>query len=164
MVKRILVAIDQSEISKTVFHEALTLAKATGATLQLLHVLSTEEEGSPISPALLHYPSIDHRVLEEYQTKWKTFEAHGAELLQSWIDEAAQVGVQAEFIQKYGNPGRTITEAARDWGADLIVIGRRGRSGLTELFLGSVSNYVVHHASNAVLVVQGQLPVSAATA
>jgi nucleotide-binding universal stress UspA family protein len=44
---------------------------------------------------------------------------------------------------------------ARTWNADLIVIGRRGLRGLAEMFLGSVSNHVIHHAHCSVLVVQG---------
>ncbi len=43
---------------------------------------------------------------------------------------------------------------ARNCGADVIVMGRRGHSGLSELILGSVSNYVLHHAPCSVLIVQ----------
>ncbi|MEO0350033.1 MAG: universal stress protein, partial [Cyanobacteria bacterium P01_A01_bin.15] len=51
------------------------------------------------------------------------------------------------------------------WNADLIMMGRRGRSGFSELLLGSVSNYVMHHAPCSVLTVQGVLqPVAAVTA
>ncbi|MCZ8054719.1 MAG: universal stress protein, partial [Microcystis sp. LE19-12.2C] len=49
---------------------------------------------------------------------------------------------------------KTICKVAREENIDLIVIGRRGRSGLGELFLGSVSNYVLHHAPCSVLIVQ----------
>jgi nucleotide-binding universal stress UspA family protein len=50
---------------------------------------------------------------------------------------------------------------AQIWHADLIVMGRRGVSGMHELFLGSVSNYVTHHAPCSVLVVQGTSPIQA---
>ncbi|MEY3299571.1 MAG: hypothetical protein RLZZ597_2831 [Cyanobacteriota bacterium] len=153
MVHKILVAIDQSEISRSVFTQALSLAKATGAVLHLLHVLSTEEEGSPITPPP-QYPPIDHRILEDYQHKWQRFEAERLEYLRALEQEAITAGAKAEFTQTSGNPSRLIVEFAKEWGADLIVVGRRGRSGLTELVLGSVSNYVVHRAHNSVLVVQ----------
>ena len=52
MFHKILVAIDTSEIGKQVFDTAMTLAKATGASLMLLHVLSSEEEGSPYLPII----------------------------------------------------------------------------------------------------------------
>ncbi|MGL4622525.1 MAG: universal stress protein, partial [Chroococcidiopsis sp.] len=49
---------------------------------------------------------------------------------------------------------RLICDFALAWKADLIVTGRRGRRGLSEFFMGSVSNYVLHHASCSVLTVQ----------
>ena len=45
-----------------------------------------------------------------------------------------------------------ICDIASAWNADLIVMGRHGRLGLEELLMGSVSNYVTHHAHCAVLV------------
>ncbi|MGQ9872468.1 universal stress protein [Leptodesmis sp.] len=46
-------------------------------------------------------------------------------------------------------------------GADLILIGNRGHTGLKELFLGSASNYVLHHAPCSVLTVKLAAPVNA---
>ena len=56
-----------------------------------------------------------------------------------------------------------ITDLAKSWDADLIVIGSHGRKGIGELILGSVSNYVSHHVPCSVLLVhqQEQLEVSA---
>jgi nucleotide-binding universal stress UspA family protein len=45
---------------------------------------------------------------------------------------------------------------AKSWQADLIVLGRRGLKGISEIFLGSVSNYIVHQALCSVLIVQHQ--------
>jgi glycosyltransferase involved in cell wall biosynthesis len=42
-----------------------------------------------------------------------------------------------------------------NWDADLVVMGRRGLSGIKEMFLGSVSNYIIHHVPCSVLIVQG---------
>ena len=64
------------------------------------------------------------------------------------------IGIVTECNQYIGEAGRTICDTALSWGADVIIMGRRGRRGLSEFFLGSVSNYVLHHASCSVLVVQ----------
>jgi nucleotide-binding universal stress UspA family protein len=53
-----------------------------------------------------------------------------------------------------GDPRDVIAATARDWGADLVVLGARGFGTLKRLFLGSVSTAVVHLAPCAVLVVQ----------
>jgi nucleotide-binding universal stress UspA family protein len=81
--------------------------------------------------------------------------------LQSLSAQANTAGVNTEFTQNTGNAGRMICELATVWNADLIIMGRRGRSGIAEFFLGSVSNYVLHHAPCSVQIVH--LPVSAKT-
>ncbi len=156
MFKKILVALDRSLIGQHVFEEALGLAKSTQASLMLLHVLSPEEEGSPYVPMgsnFDYYPGLSGQSFEIYQKQWDDFKNKGIQMLQSFCDEAITAGVTTEFTQNIGNPGRIICDLAHSYGADLIVMGRRGRSGLMELFLGSVSNYVLHHAPCSVHVV-----------
>lgn len=160
MFHKILVAIDMSVIAKHVFDEALSLAKANGATVMLLHILSAEEENSPLPILWNHYYPVMNDKLREYQKQWKVFEKQGLELLQSLTDEATAVGVNTEFTQINGSPGQTICDFACNWEADLIIIGRRGHSGLSELILGSVSNYVLHHAPCSVLTVQHSVDVN----
>lgn len=151
---KILVAIDRSSTSTMVFEQALSVAKATGATVMLLHVLSYQEKGSPVRIVPSYYDPILNNAAEElYQKQWQAFEQEGLELLRFFCKRATAHGVNAETTQLYGNPSRQICALARNWEADLIVVGRRGLSGLKELFLGSVSNYVVHHAPCSVMVV-----------
>jgi len=74
---------DTSTIGKSVFDEALALAKATGSSLMLLHVLSLGKG----SPNLLHFPAWNTiqgwQNPEIHQEQWKTFEEHGLELLRT---------------------------------------------------------------------------------
>jgi len=156
MFKKILVALDRSEIGQHVFEEALGLAKLTQASLMLLHVLSPEEEGSPYVPMLSnldYYPGLTSQSFELYQNQWDTFKNQGIQMLQSFCAQANTAGVTTKFTQNIGNPGRIVCDLARNYDADLIVMGRRGRSGVMELFLGSVSNYVLHHAPCSVHVI-----------
>jgi nucleotide-binding universal stress UspA family protein len=156
MFKKILVALDRSEVGQKVFDQALSLAKLTQASLMLLHVLSPEEEGSPYVPMVSnfdYYPGLSSQSFEFYQKQWETFKDKGLQMLQSYCAEANTANISTEFTQNLGNPGRIICDLARSYDADLIVMGRRGRSGLTELFLGSVSNYVLHHAHCSVHIV-----------
>lgn len=157
MFYKILVATDSSKFGKRVFEEALAQAKTTKASLTILHVLCPDEEDCPDSSGLLntyYYPKTDSEIAERCQQMWEKFCQKGLEMVKARAAEAIAAGVNAEFMQKSGSPGRIICDMARNWEADLIVIGRRGYSGLSELFLGSVSNYVLHHAPCSVLTVQ----------
>ena len=156
MFAKILVAIDSSPMSKTVFDKALDLAKTTGASMMLLHVLSYED-GMPNLPTNFgreYYTGLSSKALELYQQQYKECENQGLKLLQTLASQAINAGISTEFSQNHGSPGQTICDLAFNWQADLIVMGRRGRTGINELILGSVSNHVLHHACCSVLVVQ----------
>jgi nucleotide-binding universal stress UspA family protein len=158
MFHKILVAIDSSENSQLVFDEARSLARTAGAGLMLLHVLSHEEKGSPDFSfvGLEYYPTIANELVEMHQKQWADYKDRSLEMLRSYVEQASADGVTAEFTQSVGSPGRIICELSRTWQAELIIMGRRGHSGLNELLLGSVSNYVLHHAPCSVLTVQGE--------
>ena len=157
MVNRILVAVDRSEQNKSVFDSAVTLAKATGATLMLLHVLSDNESGYPSLPTYAYYPMIDDRDFEVYRERLAEYKKWGLDLLQNLTEKATEAGVDSEYTQLTGNPGRTICELADTWEADLIIVGSRGLKGIKEMFLGSVSNYVTHHTPCSVLIVRSEV-------
>ncbi|MBE9043579.1 universal stress protein [Pleurocapsales cyanobacterium LEGE 10410] len=155
MFNKILVAIDRSTAGKKVFEAAMSLAKTSGASLKLLHVLSSEERDFP-TPTIysgLEYDPYEPTLIEAYQERWQQFEQEGLEMLRGTAEEATKAGISTDFTQTLGNPGRTICDLAQTQSADLIVVGSRGRTGLKEMFLGSVSNYVTHHAPCSVLIV-----------
>lgn len=156
MFKKILVALDLSQMRESVFAKALSMAKTHRAQLMVIHVLSPGEEECPVQPdfAMLGYfqpmndSAVDayHRCLQEVQRK-------GIDLLKVCAHTAGRLGIPTQFDQPKGETGPVICRRAREWQADLIVVGRRGRSGLSEMFLGSISSYVLHHAPCSVLAV-----------
>jgi nucleotide-binding universal stress UspA family protein len=142
MFQRILVALDNSEFGRCVFEEALSLAKATRASLMLLHVLTdTEVEAS------------EFHNLDKHLDRWELSRQQGLELLKSHQAIAAEAGAIAEVTQIPGAAPTEICALAKSWQADLIVVGHRGLSGLQELFAGSVSSYVMHYAPCSVWIV-----------
>lgn len=64
-------------------------------------------------------------------------------------------GVSAQGVVPHGRPDEMIVATAREQGADLIVTGSHGRTGLQRVLMGSVSERVINEASCAVLVVKG---------
>jgi nucleotide-binding universal stress UspA family protein len=156
MFQKILVAVDNSAMSQQIFEQALFLAKATAGNLLLLHVLSSEEEGYPemtffSSPN--YYSPVSDEIIKDYLEQLETFKERSLNVLRSRKDQATAVGINAEISQISGTPSHAICDVAGSWGADLIVMGRRGLLGLKEAVLGSVSNYVTHHAPCSVLTV-----------
>ena len=64
-----------------------------------------------------------------------------------------EAGVVADEIVLDGDPGAALIQAARDWHADLVVMGTHGRHGIARVVLGSVARTLVLHAPASVLVV-----------
>jgi nucleotide-binding universal stress UspA family protein len=156
MFRKILVALDHGDTCALVFKQALTLAQAMGAELMLLSVLDPKSDGSLTKRPYHGYSlplGVDSNIwLELYRES----EAEGMTMLRGFTDQATAAGIPTEFTQAAGSPGRVICNLARTWEADLIVVGSHGYTGLSEIMLGSVSNYVMHHAPCSVLVVDVQ--------
>ena len=119
MYNKILVAIDRSSASRDVFKTAVSLAKTTGASLMLLHILANELKQDP---NLFVYSGIRYSVMSEpllkaHEQQWQKFEEEGLELWRSLVREATTAGVDAEFTQFWGSPGRDICDLAQAWSA-----------------------------------------------
>ncbi len=159
--QKILVALDHSRLSESVFSYALDLAQAYKASLKLFHCLTIEAMGETAMPSVPgevgHYTGlVDHIYPSQHGLQGRAEQVQA--LLQNYSNMATSQGVSTELEHQVGSPGQSLCQAAKDWGADLIVVGRRGRKGLTEAFLGSVSNHAVHHAPCSVLVIQAVQP------
>jgi nucleotide-binding universal stress UspA family protein len=148
---------DMSEMGEQVFEKAISLGKAHQSSLFLLHVLSSEEAGSPIPipPDLSElYPAVGSDLtLDLWKEEWEKFEQQGMRTLAERCQKAQEAGLTVTYEQVTGSASRTICKMAKEKEIDLIVIGHRGLSGLGEFLLGSVSNYVFHHAPCSVLIV-----------
>lgn len=164
--QKIFIALDESELSHSVFDRALDLAQLSGAELMLFHCLVPELVGESIGPMSAELGLYPEMVERTYQAQYQQVEQHKDRVrqrLQHYCEIAIAREVAAQFDAQIGEAGPSICESAHNWQADLIVVGRRGRSGLTEVLLGSVSNYVVHHAQCAVLIIQAGKSPSAPT-
>jgi nucleotide-binding universal stress UspA family protein len=158
--QNILVSLDESDLGLQVFQAALELAITCQARLHLLSALQPISPVVDVGPEAMmggmsdlgSYPFFaDPRV---WESQVESQQAHTQNWMNQYLTQAQQAGIEGDCLSPTGEPGPAVCEAAAQLQVDLIVIGRRGLSGLTEAFMGSVSNYVTHHASCSVLVIQ----------
>ncbi len=97
-----------------------------------------------------YYPGWGDESMKLYLKKLEIHKNEGLQMLQKFCAQTNNANINTEFIQKVGSPGSIICNLAKEWNADLIIMGRQGLSGITELLIGSVSNYVLHYASCSV--------------
>ena len=158
MLQKILVAMGDLPDSEQIFTVGLALAQKLDAELLLLHVLNPivphglSTVDSPLVGGIL--PMINEVEIARYTNAWKEYERLEIERLQAYAERVKESNVKAEILQNYGDSGPLICEAAKNWSAEVILIGRNQKSMLSEVFLGSTSNYVLHHADCSVMVIQ----------
>jgi nucleotide-binding universal stress UspA family protein len=154
MFEKILIAIGNSAESQMVLGSGLTLAEKLGAKVLLLHVMSplTSTSFSPLVGGM--FPIVNDIALEQYAKELKESRQAGLEQLQAYAEQAKERKIEVEISQNLGDSGRMICEVAKNWAADAIVMGRNQKSMLSEIWLGSTSNYVLHHAPCSTLVIQ----------
>lgn len=146
---RVLVGVDGSEASQAALDRALEEARLRHAVLHVVHVWQYPLDLTAASYSV-PVPAADMEQWAE-QVLDEALEAAG-------VDGSVEVVRQAVN----GNAALVLADAAR--GAALLVVGTRGHSRLTGLFLGSVSQYLAVHAPCPVLVVHGPRHGAAATA
>lgn len=151
--RKILVAIDRSPQAEAVFEQALELAKKEKASLMIFHSSSLDTQIGRNYRGLFGTELVNYSA--EMQAELQKAHEETREWLEVYGHRAIAQRVPTEWQLKVGDAGSTIREMVNDWGADLVVLGRRGHRGLEEMFLGSVSSYVIHHVSCSVLIVQG---------
>lgn len=147
--KWILCPVDFSESSLAAVHIALALAQEANARLDLIHVLDwPAEESAGWSIEAPGGPIFD---IEGYR---KTLATAAASRLQALVPADATNWCQPSTRVVHGKPHREVLEIAAKEGADLIVLGVRGRNVVDLALFGSTTNQVVRRATCPVLTVR----------
>jgi len=137
--KRVLIAIDESPLAAHALDAGGAIGRALGADFALVFVVDTRALATPDGGVSADQVRAD-------------LERTGREVLAAGAARVGGVPVPWQFIS-VEHPAEGILRAAGQWGADLIVVGTHGRSGLARVVLGSTAEHVLRHATCAVLVV-----------
>ena len=138
MIRKILLGYDGSDQGCKALDTALDLARQYKAELVVLTVVQPPEFGDDVE---------EEAVIENSR-------AFHEKMLADIRPVVDGTGVRARYLVAIGHPAEQIVYRADEEGADLIVVGHRGRSKFARLLLGSVSKHVVQYAERQVLVVR----------
>ncbi len=139
--KNILCPIDHSDGSKEALKYAVSLALKDKAKLYLLHIIDIRSFNEGLEAMAMQIP--DEETLEQLRIK-----------LLDCIPEEIRDNMNVEAIVIQGVPFAEIISIAREKEVDMIVIGSHGRTGISHMMLGSVSEKVVRKAPCPVLTVR----------
>lgn len=141
MTHRILAAVDLSDESLAALKAARALADARGATLAIVHVVAGVADVRPFFPQSYAINATDTVELERL----------AGEALERRVSEVEGCAGAERFVE-LGTPYAEIVRRAEAWQADLVVVGSRGKTGVSRALLGSVAEHVARLAHCAVLV------------
>jgi nucleotide-binding universal stress UspA family protein len=132
---KVLIAIDSAPSSQRVLVAILSRPWPSGTAFCILHVVDLQTFAR--LPVLIEEASRE-----------------GADLLQDAAAKLSGGGYQACTKLLLGYPRGELSAYAKEWGADLIILGSHGRRGLDRFLIGSVSEAVAVHASCSVQVIR----------
>ena len=130
--KRILVAYDGGLPARRALSTAIELAKVMDGHLTVVSVVPIHPGRAPMDP-------------------WDDPAVHAQELLDAKAILAEQ-HVDAELVEPFGDPARTIERIAQEGDYDLVVVGSRGLGPVSRFLQGSVSEHLATHAQTPVLI------------
>jgi nucleotide-binding universal stress UspA family protein len=131
MFKKIMVLTDGSTFAAKAEDIAISMAKSFNATVVAAHVIDDK----------LIYP-------------FEVLEDEGNAILSKVVEKGKKEDVKIQEILIFGNPSHDMSKIAEKSGADLVVIGSHGRTGLEKLLMGSVAESVLKSVKVPVLVVK----------
>ncbi len=137
--KKILIAVDDSACSIKAAKAGFGLAHNLKADIGIIYVVNRSKE----------VVSADLGITPEQSKVVMLGEAETT--IQQFIKMYDGVGRITRFTPE-GSPAEEIINIAREWEADLIVMGSHGRSGLSRLMMGSTTEYMIRHAEIPVMV------------
>jgi nucleotide-binding universal stress UspA family protein len=140
----ILVAIDFSDHSRAALDLAIDLAREAQATVHLLHAYEI-----PLGTIPPYGVAVPESLLGQVRDA-------AARRLEKAAHRVQEAGLPCERHVVHGAPAEVIVETARTIGADLVVLGTRGLTGIKHALLGSVAERTVRTAPCPVLTVRGR--------
>jgi nucleotide-binding universal stress UspA family protein len=143
--KKILIAVDGRENSMTVAKKGFELAEQLNAEVALVYVVDLSKT---IRSYEIVNPDLGIYIKESIINQKKDVEDSLNKMLKIFSN-----GKEVQKFMPEGYPREAILETSKNWGADLIVIGLHGKSGLGIFVMGSISQYISLHSNVPVIII-----------
>jgi len=145
MFRSIVVGTDGSDTATRAVSQAVELAGAVGAKLDIVSAYE------PVSAQRL----AEERRQAPEDLQWAISPREDVEAtLEAAAAIAREAGIAVEVYPRQGDPADAILDVAEERESDLIVVGNKGMTGAKRFLLGSVPNKVSHHAPCSVLIIR----------
>ena len=139
--KRIVVGVDGSDQATAALNWAIRFARPLEAEIVAVFAVP------PPTYIGFGYDTVPPSLDPEWRVQMRS------DMEQMWCRALPESGLPHRLVMEDGRPARVIADVADREDADLVVVGRRGRGGITEMLLGSVSHELTHHCDRPVMVV-----------
>lgn len=141
-IRKIAVACDFAEESRGVLETAGKLADAFGAEVCLVHAIEAPLDEAVIEPTTGPYEEVQRELQHRLRKR-----------LEELFSDASATEKQVDTAVLQGHPGEEIPQHARQWDADLIVVGVRPQGKVKKVLRGSTTEALLRRAPCAVLAI-----------
>jgi nucleotide-binding universal stress UspA family protein len=142
-IARIVVGVDGSEHATAALQWAARMAKGMGSDVVAVFAI--------IPPVYFDAGLAAPVIPVQYDDQWRA--EMKKEFEEVWVTPLRDAGVKYQTTIRDGRAASVISQVADEKDADIVLVGRRGRGGVAELLLGSVSHELVLHSKRPVLVI-----------
>ncbi|MEC5394006.1 universal stress protein [Bergeyella sp. RCAD1439] len=138
----LILPVDFSDTTEVLLNGAVKFAKEAGAKIILMHVTPADIGFAIGDMGFQYFPEIEQDEIKEELRQLKALQ-----------DQVAAQGVECEHILKQGDAKTIILDYAEEKKADYIVMGSHGRSGIYDVFVGSLTKELTKNSPIPVLVI-----------
>ena len=138
---KILMGVDDQKSCADVVKAIVTQFRSENTEVSVLHVLQ------PIAPA-------PPQMAPGYAPELQDQKELARELVQRIARDLRSAGFKVDTAVEVGDIRERIIDSAAEWGADLIIVGSHGQSGIQRFLLGNVAEFVARHANCSVEIVR----------
>ena len=139
-----MVACDLSEYSLQSLRYGIELAENLDGNLIIVNVIN-QRDVTAVKEAINRIGLVKQSFSFSMDTYLENLKKERSQLIQKLIEEIAFKDIRIKKVIKYGVPFQKLIEAVKEENADILVMGEKGRSNISDMLFGSTAEKMFHH-------------------